>query len=112
MLDKLEHDDPKLAFHAARLVGLFRRLWESCVTKHVDAQALENTNQAFRVDNAKLRQEEAHLKKRKEDQTARLSYFQESMDHAREQMHDALGKWNMYVSDDANVASQGMSTNK
>lgn len=111
-LDKLEHNDPKLAFQAARLVGLFRRLWESCVTKHIDAQALENTNQAFRVDNMKLRQEEAHLEKREEDQATRLAYFQESMDHAREQISDALGKWNMYVLDDANIASQGTSANK
>ncbi|KAI3281346.1 hypothetical protein DTO002I6_9845 [Penicillium roqueforti] len=32
VLADLERDDPKFAFPAARLVGLYRRLWESCVS--------------------------------------------------------------------------------
>ncbi|KAI2787060.1 hypothetical protein POX_f07415 [Penicillium oxalicum] len=110
-LDKLEREDPKLASQAARLVGLFRRLWESCVTKHVDAQALEDTNQALRADNVQLRQEEGRLKKREEDQTTRLASFHEGMEHAREQMLEALKNWNMYVSDDVTLPSQEMTAN-
>lgn len=41
ILKQLEEEDPKLAFQAARLVGLYRRLWESCVSKHVDSQQIE-----------------------------------------------------------------------
>ncbi|KAF3009295.1 hypothetical protein E8E15_002580 [Penicillium rubens] len=35
VLADLERDDPKFAFPTARLVGLYRRLWESCVSKHI-----------------------------------------------------------------------------
>ncbi|KAJ5701410.1 hypothetical protein N7488_008958 [Penicillium malachiteum] len=37
-LAELDRKDPKLAFQAARILGLYRRLWESCVSKHVDCQ--------------------------------------------------------------------------
>jgi hypothetical protein len=111
-LDKLERDDPKLAFQAARLVGLFRRLWESCVSKHVDTQGLEDTTQALRADNAQLRQEGHRLKKREEDQVGRLASFQEGMEHARDQMLNALRNWNMYISDDVKTASQELPMNR
>jgi hypothetical protein len=38
VLADLERDDPKSAFPAAQLVGLYRRLWESCVSKQIDGQ--------------------------------------------------------------------------
>ncbi|KAI1828917.1 hypothetical protein DTO027I6_10168 [Penicillium roqueforti] len=41
VLADLKRDDPKVAFLATRLVGLHRRLWESCVSKHFDGQKLE-----------------------------------------------------------------------
>ncbi|KAK9847465.1 hypothetical protein MYU51_018703 [Penicillium brevicompactum] len=34
VLAVLERDDPQFTFPAARLVGLYRRLWESCASKH------------------------------------------------------------------------------
>lgn len=37
---ELERDDPKLAFQAARLLGLHRRLWESCVSKRMRGDQL------------------------------------------------------------------------
>ena len=40
MLADLERNDPKSAFPAARLIGLYRRLWESCVSKHIEGQKL------------------------------------------------------------------------
>ncbi|KAI3286507.1 hypothetical protein DTO002I6_8178 [Penicillium roqueforti] len=36
VLPDLARDDPKFAFPAAQLVGLYRRLWKSCVSKHID----------------------------------------------------------------------------
>jgi hypothetical protein len=111
-LDKLERDDPKLAFQAARLVGLFRRLWESYVSKHIDTQGLEDTTQVLRANNAQLRQEEHRLKKREVDQVGRLASFQEGMEHARDQMLDALRNWNMYVSDDVKISSQEVPMNE
>ncbi|CAI7656940.1 unnamed protein product [Penicillium palitans] len=55
-----ERDDPKFAFPAARLVGLYRRLWESCVAKHFDGQKLEQSNQ-------NLKEAGMHLRKRETD---------------------------------------------
>ncbi|KAK9847288.1 Polynucleotidyl transferase [Penicillium brevicompactum] len=39
-----ERDDPKYAFPAARLVGFYQRLWESCVSKHMGGEKLEQEN--------------------------------------------------------------------
>ncbi|KAI2707446.1 hypothetical protein CBS147333_9890 [Penicillium roqueforti] len=44
VLADLERDDPKFAFPAAQLVGLYRRIWESCVSKYIDGQKLEQEN--------------------------------------------------------------------
>lgn len=43
-LARLEREDPKLAFQAARIVGLFRRLWESCTSKHIEGNKLAKAN--------------------------------------------------------------------
>jgi hypothetical protein len=40
VLADLERDDPKFAFPAARIVRLYRRLWELCVSKHINGQKL------------------------------------------------------------------------
>ncbi|KAJ5037736.1 hypothetical protein NUH16_011335 [Penicillium rubens] len=57
VLADLERDDPKFAFPAARLVGLYRRLWESCVSKHIDGQKLEQDNLALKEAGTHLRKE-------------------------------------------------------
>ncbi|KAJ5034827.1 hypothetical protein NUH16_006272 [Penicillium rubens] len=41
-LQRLEREDPKLASQGARLLGFFRRVWESCLSKRVDIQRLED----------------------------------------------------------------------
>jgi hypothetical protein len=43
-LARLEREDPKLAFQAARIVGLYRRLWESCTSKHIEGSKLAEVN--------------------------------------------------------------------
>jgi hypothetical protein len=43
-LARLEYEDPKLALYAARIVGLYRRLWESCASKHLEGERLEKEN--------------------------------------------------------------------
>ncbi|KAK9846058.1 hypothetical protein MYU51_004992, partial [Penicillium brevicompactum] len=55
VLADLERDDPKFAFPAARLVGFYRRLWESCVSKQIDDQKLEQDNLALKEAGAHLR---------------------------------------------------------
>ncbi|CAG7935628.1 unnamed protein product, partial [Penicillium olsonii] len=59
VLADLERDDPKFAFPAARLVGLYRRLWESCVSKHIDGEKLEQ-------DNLVLKEAGTHLRKKRD----------------------------------------------
>ncbi|KAI3281826.1 hypothetical protein DTO002I6_9663 [Penicillium roqueforti] len=55
VLADLERDDLKFAFPAARLVGLYRRRWESCVSKHIDSQKLEQGNLVLKEAGAHLR---------------------------------------------------------
>ncbi|KAJ5976500.1 hypothetical protein N7481_010207 [Penicillium waksmanii] len=54
LLAELERDDPKLAFQAARILGLYRRLWDSCMSKHTGSEKLRQTNQELRRENTRL----------------------------------------------------------
>ena len=60
VLADLERDGTKFAFPAARLVSLYRRLWESCVSKHIDGQKLEQSNHV-------LKEAGTHLTKKKRE---------------------------------------------
>ena len=75
MLADLERDDPKFAFLAARLVGLFRRLWESCVSKHIDVHELEQSNRSLKEAGTYLRKERDGLQLYHEKQLARLRFL-------------------------------------
>ncbi|CDM32609.1 unnamed protein product [Penicillium roqueforti FM164] len=57
VLADLERDDPKFLFPAARLVGFYRRLWESCVSKHIDLQKIEQSNEILKEAGMYLRKE-------------------------------------------------------
>ncbi|KAJ5037722.1 hypothetical protein NUH16_011321 [Penicillium rubens] len=57
VLAGLERDDPKFAFPAARLVGFYRRLWEQCVSKHIDGEKLEQDNLVLKEAGTHLRKE-------------------------------------------------------
>ncbi|KAJ5531455.1 hypothetical protein N7527_004848 [Penicillium freii] len=64
ILKQLEEEDTELAFQAARLVGYYRCLWESCVSKHTDGKQLEEANEKLRAGNIQLCNEGSHLKLR------------------------------------------------
>ncbi|KAI2791677.1 hypothetical protein POX_c04545 [Penicillium oxalicum] len=93
-LERLEREDPKLALQAARLVGLYRRVWESCVSKDVDTQRLEEANQVMRAENNQFCREGDYLKRREGDQVARLVSFERSMDEVRQSLLGVLKDWN------------------
>ncbi|KAJ5202872.1 hypothetical protein N7449_004951 [Penicillium cf. viridicatum] len=76
VLADLERDDPKFAFPAARLVGLYRRLWESCVSKHIDGEKLEQHNLALKEAGTHLRKERDGLQVRYNKQLSRLRFFE------------------------------------
>jgi hypothetical protein len=94
ILKQLEEEDPKLAFQAARLVGLYRRLWESCVSKHVDSQQIEAANEKLRTGNIQLCNEGNHLKHRQEEQVARLHAIDDALDEVRGKLIGVLKVWN------------------
>lgn len=93
ILKQLEEEDPKLAFQAARLVGLYRRLWESCVSKHVDSQQIEVANEKLRNGNIQLCNEGNHLKHRQHDQVTRLHAIDDALDEVRGKLIGVLKVW-------------------
>jgi hypothetical protein len=95
VLADLERDDPKSAFPAARLVGLYRRLWESCVSKHIDGQKLELNNLVLKEAGAHLRKERDGLQVRHDKQLSRLSFFEQALESSRERLTSLLDDWNL-----------------
>jgi hypothetical protein len=94
VLAELERDDPKFAFPAARLVGLYRRLWESCVSKHIDGQKVEHENMVLKEADTNLRQKRDGLQARHDKQLARLRFFEQALDLSRERLVGVLDDWN------------------
>ncbi|CAG8055755.1 unnamed protein product, partial [Penicillium salamii] len=94
VLADLERDDPKFAFPAARLVGLYRRLWESCVSKHIDGQNLEQGNLALKEAGTHLRKERDGLQVRHDKQLSRLRFFEQALELSRERLVRVLDDWN------------------
>lgn len=93
IIDRLDHDDPKLAAQAARLVGLYRRLWESCISKHLDTQRLQEVNHQLRANNLQLCQERETLQNQYEDLEALLAHFQQGLEKARDGILNVLRIW-------------------
>ncbi|KAK9847490.1 hypothetical protein MYU51_018643 [Penicillium brevicompactum] len=57
-----------LTFPAARLVRLYRRLWESCVSKHIDFEKLEQEHLVVKEAGTHLRKERDGLQVRHDKQ--------------------------------------------
>ncbi|CAG8138369.1 unnamed protein product [Penicillium nalgiovense] len=94
VLADLERDDPKFAFPAARLVGLYRRLWESCVSKHIDVQKIDQSNEILKEAGTYLRKERDSLQLHHEKQLARLRFFGQALESSRERLISLLDDWN------------------
>jgi hypothetical protein len=93
-LTKMEQDDPKAAAQGARLVSLLRRLWESCVSKHLDSQRLEEGNQQLRAMNSQLHLEGNHLKLTHEDQISHFHAVEQDLMKVRQDLLGVLRQWN------------------
>ena len=98
VLAVLESDDSKSAFPAARLVGIYRRLWESCVFEHIDGQKLEQSNQNLKEAGTYLREEKDGLQLHHEKQLARLRFFEQALESSRERLISLLDDWNYPLS--------------
>jgi hypothetical protein len=94
VLADLERDDPKFAFPATRPVGLYRRLWESCVSKHIDGQKLQRSNQILKEADTHLRKERDGLQLHHKKQVARLRFFEQALESSRERLISLLDDWN------------------
>jgi hypothetical protein len=94
VLADLERDDPKFAFPAARLVGIYQRLWESCVSKHIDGEKLKQDNLDLKEAGTHLRQERGGLQVRHDKQLSRLRFFEQALNSSRERLTSVLDDWN------------------
>ena len=94
VLADLERDDPKFAFPAARLVGIYRRLWESCVSKYMDGEKLEQDNLVLKEAGTHLRKERDGLQIRHDKQLSRLRFFEQALNMSRERLTSVLDDWN------------------
>ncbi|KAJ6128523.1 hypothetical protein N7471_009740 [Penicillium samsonianum] len=94
ILKQLEEEDTELAFRVARLVGYYRCVWESCVSKHTDGKQLEEENEKLRTGNIQLYNEGSHLKLRQDEQVARLHSIENALDEVRGNLIGVLKVWN------------------
>jgi hypothetical protein len=94
VLADIERDDPKFAFPAARLVGLYRRLWESCVSKHIDGQKLEQDNFVLKEAGAHLRKKRDGFQARHDKQLSLLRIFEQALELSMERLVSVLDDWN------------------
>jgi hypothetical protein len=92
----LEREDPKLAFQAARIVGLYRRLWESCIAKHIEGNKLAKANDSLRETHRKLLDEKNRMQSSHDDQLAWLHFFNQALESSRLRLTEILKEWNRY----------------
>jgi hypothetical protein len=89
-LVRLEHDNPKLAFQAARIVGLYQRLWESCMAKHIERKKLAKANDGLKETQQKLVNEKNKMQSSHNDQLARLHFFDQALESSRLRLTEIL----------------------
>ncbi|KAI3105144.1 hypothetical protein CBS147333_7123 [Penicillium roqueforti] len=89
-LERLDEKDPILAAQAARLVALYRRLWESYVAKNTESQRLDKENQQLKNANASLSEEKRRAECRSLEYDILVSYYKEAHQKIEE---DIIGSW-------------------
>ncbi|KAJ5267801.1 hypothetical protein N7478_010609 [Penicillium angulare] len=92
-LADLEISDPKLAFQAARLVGLYRRLWESCVSKQMREVQLVRENHSLREAIDHTQTEKHDLSIRAEELKIKLEAFDRAFESSRQQIMGIMDIW-------------------
>lgn len=89
-LERLDEKDPILAAQAARLVALYRRLWESYVAKNAESQRLDKENQQLKNANASLSEEKKQQSAAPWNMT---SYCPTTRKHTRRSKKASSGFW-------------------
>jgi uncharacterized coiled-coil protein SlyX len=95
-LARLKREDPKLAFQAATIVGLYQHLWESCMAKHMEGNKLAKANHSLRETHQKLTDENNTMQSCHDDQIARLQFFDQALELSLIRLTDILKGWNRY----------------
>ncbi|KMK56459.1 hypothetical protein Y699_05374 [Aspergillus fumigatus Z5] len=85
-LQRLDDQNPVLAEQAARLVALYRQLWESYVANHADSSRLKS-------ETHRLQLEKSHLERHCKEQEARSSRFQEAFQKVRDGVVEMFENW-------------------
>ncbi|KAF3004646.1 hypothetical protein E8E15_000220 [Penicillium rubens] len=104
-LQRLEQEDPKLAFQSARLLSLFRRVWQSYLSKRAEIQRLEDANDLLRADNTQHSDEAEHLKHQQSDQLVQLHALESALEKTRQNLLGVLEDWNSCAAADSAVVS-------
>ncbi|KAJ6016585.1 hypothetical protein N7540_011176 [Penicillium herquei] len=92
-LAELDQKDPKLAFQAARILGLYRRLWESCVSKHAECKEQAQRNHTLEEAKLHLIKERETLQRRYNEQLSHLRFFDHALHSSRERLNEILSEW-------------------
>ena len=76
------------------LVLVTSYVWESCVSKHIGGQELQQSNQNLKEAGTHLREERDGLQLRHDKQLARLRFFEQALESSRERLTSLLDDWN------------------
>ncbi|CAP87058.1 hypothetical protein EN45_063630 [Penicillium chrysogenum] len=93
-LADLDRDDPKLAFQAARAVGLYRRLWASRGPKHSESEIPDENDRAPNEATAKLSNGRDGFQLRPDEQLSRLVFLEQALEQTQERLISVLKDWN------------------
>lgn len=93
LLAEIYRDDPKLAFQAARLVGLYRRLWEPCTSKHARAEQLGHEAKSLKEASVLTNAEKDELEVRLVQPRVKLHAFDQALNSTRKQIINIMKEW-------------------
>lgn len=92
-LTNLERDDPKLAFQAARTLGLYRYTSASCVSMPLDKKKLDPYGQGYRGASINLHDAKDGLQPCTDKQLSQFYRFEWGLKLSRERLMEVLD-WN------------------
>ncbi|KAJ5976482.1 hypothetical protein N7481_010189 [Penicillium waksmanii] len=93
LLAELEQDNPELAFQATRVLGPYRRLWESYISKRIGSERLEQTNQELRKENKRLENEKGLLLAHHDEHLSQFYLLNQALEVSRERLISILNDW-------------------
>lgn len=105
-LERLDEKDPILALQAARLVALYRRVWDSYAAKNAESQRLDKENQQLKNANVSLSEKKKQAECRSLEYDVRLSYYKEALQKIEEGIIGVLENWKELRIDTADAGKE------